>query len=500
MNPLEKIKNWLNPPPPPKKARLKRLPGRRARLTINDSSDTAIASPLFIVPPPDADSTWRTLELDSQTLSRMAPADLMGYMVDLSPEISRGLFDFIRMFNPGWECEVYRLNPASERIDRRGQAAADAFLSQLETRYGSVDVVLNRLILAGFLRGAFFAELVLDEMGRLPVDLATPDPYSARFRKITDPVRGTIYQLGQYQRSGWVDIPDLTVQYIPIDPLPNSPYGRSLVGPAVFLAIFLVAMLRDLRRVVQQQGYPRLDLEVDLEQLREAMPADLADNPDDFQKWVDSVIESIGDVYGDLEAEDAYVHTSVVKINRPVGTVDASSLGAVDGLITALERMITRALKTMPLLMGLQDTSGETHANRQWEIHNAGIKALQGLLESLMERLLTVMLQAQGIQARVEFEFELLRNSEELRNEQTKQQKYANIITAFEQGWISQDEAAEEAVGHAPAVPEPRGGTQPAPGQEQPVQSDGDGQPVADDESRIVSRLERYTNGHTKST
>lgn len=501
MNLIETVKSWFSsPPPPPPKPRLRRLPSQRARLTINDSSDVTIGSPLFIVPPPDADSTWRTLELDSKTLSRLAPADLMGYIVDLSTEVSRALFDFIRMFNPGWECEVYRLNPASERIDRRGQAAAEAFLSQLETMYGSVDVLINRLILAGFLRGAFFAELVLDEQGRLPVDLATPDPYSARFRKVTDPVRGTIYRLGQYQRGGWVDIDSPTVQYIPIDPLPSSPYGRSLVGPAVFLAIFLTAMLRDLRRVVQQQGYPRLDLEVDLEQLREAMPGDLADNPDDFQKWVDAVIETIGDVYGNLEPDDAYVHTSVVKVNRPVGTVDASSLGAVDGLIMALERMITRALKTMPLLMGLQDSSSEVHANRQWEIHNAGIKSVQRLLESLLSRLFTVMLQAQGIQARVCFEFEMLRNSEELRDEQAKQQKFANLITAFEQGWISQDEAAEEAVGHAPDAPGPRGaGNQPAPGQQQPVQGDGDGQPVQSDESRVlITRLEAYTNGHTK--
>lgn len=500
MNLIDTVKNWFSPPPPPPpKPRLRRLPSQRARLTINDSSDVTIGSPLFIVPPPDADSTWRTLELDSQTLSRLAPADLMNYIVDLSPEISRALFDYIRMFNPGWECEVYRLNSASERIDRRGQAAVDAFLSQLETMYGSVDVVINRLILAIRTRGAFFAELVLDEQGRLPVDLATPDPYSARFRKVTDPVRGTIYQLGQYQRGNWVDINSPTVQYIPLDPLPGSPYGRAMDSPALFLAIFLTSMLRDLRRVVQQQGYPRLDLEVDLEQLREAMPGDLGDDPDAFQKWVDSVIETIGDVYGNLEPDDAYVHTSVVKVNRPVGTVDASSLSAVDGLIMALERMITRALKTMPLLMGLQDSSGETHANRQWEIHNAGIKSVQRLLESLLSRLFTVMLQAQGIQARVCFEFEMLRNSEELRDEQAKQQKYANIKTAYEQGWISQDEAAEGAVGHAPDAPEPRSGNQPAPGQQQPVQSDGDGQPVQSDESRVMARLEKYTNGHTKS-
>lgn len=458
------------------------LTGKRVRTTVNDSSDLPFASALFIVPPPDAESDWRTLDLDAATLSTMAPADLIAYLVDLSPEISRALFDFIRMFNSGWECVVYR--PTTEYPERRGQAIVDAFWGQLEALYGSADVPLNRLILAGFLRGAFFAEIVLDDQGRLAVDLATPDPYSARFRKVNDPVRGTIYQLGQYQSKGWVDLTAPTVAYIPIDPLPNSPYGRSLASPAIFISIFLLGILHDLRRVVQQQGWPRLDLAVEMEKLLEMTPEDITLGSDQFKKWVDAIITEIGDVYGELEPDDAYVHTDVVTVNRPVGTVDSGSLGAVDGLIMALERMITRALKTMPLLMGLQEGGSETHANRQWEIHSAGIKSIQHLLESLLERLLTVMLQAQGIQARVEFKFAELRASEELRDQQTLQLKIRNGQALYDAGIIGQEEFAMMTVGYEPEEDEPRRQATAPP---EMVEGDGDGQPVADDETRGVS-------------
>jgi hypothetical protein len=497
---IDGLKNLFSsktPPAPPSSAR-RPITGKRARASVNSSGELPFVSTLNIVPPPDADSEWRTLDLDASTLSTMSPADLVAYLVDLSPEISRALFDFIRMFNSGWECNAYRLN--SERAERRGQEAVDAFLAQLEQLYGSVDVVLNRLVLAGFLRGAFFAEIVLDDVGRLPVDLATPDPYSARFRKVVDPVRGTIYQLGQFQARGWVDLTSPTISYIPIDPLPNSPYGRSLVSPAIFISIFILGMLHDLRRVVQQQGYPRLDLAVEMEKLLEMTPEDITLGTEQFKNWVDAIITEIGDVYGSLEPDDAYVHTDVVAVNRPVGTVDASSLGAVDGLIVALERMITRALKTMPLLMGLQEGGSETHANRQWELHAAGIKSIQHLLESLLQRLLTVMLQAQGIQARVEFRFAELRASEELRDQQTLQLKITNGQALYDAGIIGQEEFAMMTVGHAPEEEEPR--RQPAP--PEPVQGDGDGEPVADDETRGVTParelLERSMggdNGHT---
>lgn len=464
---------------PPASARIPRLAGRRARVSRDDAADLPFNSAYFVVSPPDAESQWRMEELDSYTLSRMTPAELVELLADLSPEVSRALWDFCRMFNPGWECRALR---PSGRVDGRGQAALDAFWALLGDLYISPDVVLNAMIVAGFLRGAFAAELVLDEQGWLPVDLATPDPYSFRFRKIDDPLRGAIYQPGQWQGGKFVPLDMPTVAYVPIDKFPNSPYGRSPALPALFAAIFLLGMLHDLRRVIQQQGYPRLDLAVKMELLREAMPGDLGDDPEKFRQWIDAIIEEIGTVYSSLEPDDAYVHTDMVEVNRPVGTVDAGSLGAVDGLITGLERMITRALKTMPLLMGLQEGGSETHANRQWELHAAGVKAIQHLLESLLERLLTVMLQAQGIQVAVEFRFAELRASEMLRDAQTEAIQIANASAQYEAGWISQDEAALKGAGKEKADEEqPRRTAQPA---IEPVQGDGDGEPAAGDESR----------------
>jgi hypothetical protein len=437
---------------------------------------------LFIVPPPDAETLWRTETLDSTTLDRMSPADLIELLVDLSPEISRALFDFIRMFNPGWELKALR--PGTDEEDATGQAALDAILKTLRDLYISEDVVFNRLILAGFIRGAFFSEIVLDDAGRVVVDLATPDPWSARFRKVDDPQRGTIYELGQFQVAGWVSVDVPTVAYVPIDPLPDSPYGRVLISPAFFTAIFLIGLLHDLRRVISQQGYPRLDLSIDMEKLAETMPQNLENDIEKVKNWVDSIILEIEEVYEALEPDDLYIHTNILTLNRPMGTLNTANLGAIDGIITALERMATRALKTMPLLMVIDESSSETHANRQWEVHTAGIKALQHLLESLLENLFTVALRAQGIQSDVQFRFAELRASELLRDAQAEAMQIANASAKEAAGWISHEEASMEITGHPPtgekAAP-PQFGT----GEEEDeiVQGDGDGEePAAGEE------------------
>lgn len=406
------------------------------------------------IEPPRPNEKWRNLDLDTETLSKMAPDTLLEMLTDVSPDISRALWDFLRMCNPGWEAIAIDLK--GKQIGGPAQEALDAFLLQLKALYGSLDVVIGRLYIGAFLRGGFFGELVLDRTGKRPIDFATPDPRAARFRWKEDRDRGGFWQLGQWQNGTWIDIPDPTVRYIPIDPPPGSPYGRPLAMPALFTAIFLVGLLHDLRRVVAQQGYPRLDIEVSIDEILKAMPEDLEEDPQAFKEFVEDTLAAVTEVYASLQPDDAYVHTSGIKVNRPVGAVDASSLGAVDGLIRALERMTIRALKTMPLLMGSNEGVTETSANRQWEVYAAGVKALQHLAESLLEYLFGLALQAQGIPAAVKFRFAELRASELMRDAQVQQLRTQNAWLAWLYGWISHDEAALEAVGHKADLEEPR--------------------------------------------
>lgn len=432
------------------------LAGTRARVTKDTGFGGGAYEALWgVATRPDREVDWRALNLDDQTLDRIGTSDLVQMMADLSPEVSGALWHFVRFCNPGWTARA--LNPGTETADVTGQARLDAFLESLGKRHGAPDVVWNMFFMTAFLRGAFFGEIVSDESGRQPVDLVAVDPHAAEFREADDPVLGNVWQLGQTENNAFKPITAETVRYVPVDPVPGEPpYGRSLVTPAIFSALFLLSLLHDLRRVVAQQGYPRLDLEVKLENLERSMPEEAADDPEKQEAWVNDVLDEISSVYSQLEPDDAYVHTDVVQVNRPVGAIDASSLGAVDSLIRAVERMAIRGLKTIPLLMGSNEAVSETHANRQWEIHVAGIKALQHLAEQMIEHLLTQGLQMQGLRSKVTFRFAELRASEMLRDAQTEALRIENAKQKYLAGWISQAEAALEVTGHAPDRETPR--------------------------------------------
>ena len=427
------------------------------RLSRDEGGGLRLGSRLSaIVPPTSVDADWRQLDLDARTLSRISPFKLAEYLADISPEVSRALWDFLRECNAGYEIEVYA--PGSDEVvDPAGQAAVESFIGTLARLYGAFDVQINRLFLSLFMRGAILSELVIGADGRTPVDLAVVDPAVVRAMRKTDPVRGTIFEYGQQQDGQWTPFTRPTISYIPVDPLPGSPYGRALISPALFTTLFLIGLLHDLRRVIAQQGYPRYDIEIVLDELAKQMPAELEGNAAATQTWLDGIVQAVSDFYADLEPESAFVHTSTIKLNRPVGTVDSTSLAGLGPIVEALERMAVRALKTTPFMLALTESTTETQANRQFEQHAITIRAVQHLVENQLSTLFGLALQAQGIVATVHVEFAENRRSERLRYAQAEQLEIANARAKYDHGWISQDEAAHEGAGRDTAdAPEPR--------------------------------------------
>lgn len=414
------------------------------RTSINDVASTS--SNWVLVQPEDPEGFWRLRNLDVNTLDTSTPKELLDLLSDLSPEVSRAIWDFLRMANPGWEIRAYELTDEKTESEAAMLHLND-FVYRMREKYGTFDVIINRLLIGAFLRGALCAELVLDTGASETLDLATPDPYSIRFRKKPDATFKEIWEPGQFQGQDFVSLDIPTFRYIPIDPLPASPYGRSMASPALFTTIFTLSLLHDVKRVVMQQGYKRLDITINTEQAMDTFSYD-QQGFNTLGEYVQAAIDQIRTAYAALEPEDAFIHTDIFELGNPVGTADADAISAISMLIERLEKMATRALKSNGLIMGTGDTTSESDSNRKWEVHVAGVKSVQHLLENMFESLFQLSLQAKGIQAKVSFRFSELRASEMFRDEQTLTLKIQNARAAYEAGFVSQDEASQMAVGH----------------------------------------------------
>lgn len=422
---------------------------RAVSLVKNTASgiSTDLSGLSTIMPPPDHLGRWKRLDLDRDTFGRSDPAELISLIINISPEASRAVWDWLRLLNAGHEITAYK--PGTDEVDERAQELLGDFISKLEEYHGSFKTLAGRVFMSALTRGAFFAELVLDEAGRVPLDIATPDPATVRFKVKDVPERGRVWVPGQWQSGRFVTFDVPTVVYMALDPEPDSPYGRPMVAPAVFPTVFLIGVLHDLRRVISQQGYPRTDVVVKLEKLREAFGS-LDDTK--FEKMVDELIASIRRDMAGMEPDDQYVHTDAVEVNRASGAVDSSVMNGAAAIIEVLERMATRALKSMPLLMGSVDGAGDANSNRQWEVYAAGSRTLQHYAESMFGRLFGLSLQVQGVVADVRVRFAEIRAAEELRDAQTYIAKLRGAELAERLGYETPDSAAELATGHG--IPE----------------------------------------------
>ena len=295
-----------------------------------------------------------------------------------------------------------------------------------------------------------------------------------------------------------LDVPQ--VGYIPIHPFFGSNRGRPLARPAIFVCFFLIATLQDLRRVIRQQGYPRVDIAVNIEKLKTMIPAARQNDMKAIKELADSITAEVKSIYASLKPDDTFVHTEVVEVNQPVGALNSSSLGVVGELLTALERMATRALKTMPLMMATTDGVSEANANRQWEIHAAGIKSMQHYAESILESHFDIGLRAKGFQAKTEFRFAELRAAELLRDAQVEALNTSTARAQYDNGSISADEMAKKSADKDTAdqqeprnaqksysVPQPFGGNNPAGVQTEPGGNRTIGEIVVDEMMRITA-------------
>lgn len=385
------------------------------RQSINNSNDPIYSHRYFKLESPDTpDETWRIIQLDASLLNKYNVHTLIDFIIDSSPEVSKALFDFIRFCTFDWEIHVFQAGTMDEQDGEligtpnpEGERALNEFLDLIESYDDNgIEVVLSRAFWSIFARGAFFVELVLDPSGTLPIDIAIPDPRSARFRKEKDEQRGEIRSLYQWQGGGEpVRLDRETVQYLPLDPKPDNAFGTPMVSAALFSCLFQLGVMYDLRRVVQQQGYPRLDFAVDTQMLYDIMPPSVKGDENKEKEWSTQFLNNAMDFYQNLKPDSAYFHFDTIKINRPVGTVDSSSLGAVEGLIRAIERQITRGLKTMSLLMGSNDSRSETQVKWEWQVYGLEIETVRGVVKRGLSRLFRLALEAQGIAADVGMSF-----------------------------------------------------------------------------------------------
>lgn len=388
-------------------------------------------------PREDPSQSWHTLNVQRRTALDMPFTALIQYAIDLSPELSKALADFQRFCNP------------ARRVDNRhasGERGTLAFIAELDRMHGSFSSHCDTMFSSIFTTGALFLELILDSEARRPVDIAIVDPMTVEFRTKMDSERGNYPALYQYQNTGNpVDLSDYeTVKYVAFDNLVGSPYGRPLIGGSVYAAMMLLGIIRDAQRVIANAGLSRMDYEVDVEELLRIIDRnpDIAGDDVATAQFIEDQLDTIKTVLEGLKPDDAFVHTSTVKVNYATNPMQLNTAGLTD-TIQNLQRQIATGAKTYSILQNINDSTADTYAIRQMESYIAAIAAVQEDVAGVLDSFFDLANHAQGIRSESQFAFLKQRILDKKTLRETEQLEIENIARALELGWLTDAEARE---------------------------------------------------------
>ncbi|HHB3508222.1 TPA: phage minor head protein [Bacillus cereus] len=368
---------------------------------------------------------------------------------DIDPDASMAIWNFIRLGNSGHELEC--LKPTG-KPDKQAQELLNDIAKRVGKMYGGgTDQLIGVLFLTAITQGAIALEVELTEGIDDVVDFHAIDPSTLDFRFNKDEKQ---LELVQKQDNGEYKVLNQEqVFYFPLDPDVNDPYGRSPILPILQIIFFQVQVLRDLQKVVHHQGHARFDISVVEEAIMKNIPPHIQGDAEAVQQYVTKYITEVQRMMSELEPDDDFFHTDSVNVTM-TGGIQGKSMD-ITKVIDVINQRVTTALKQLPILLGRNEGTTETHGTIQWQIYVAGIENMQRGIKRLLERAYNVALQVHGKQSKARLTFNSIRV-----NDREKEANAENIETMTKQaqvmaGWIDNNEAAQHMVGHD-AVAEPQ--------------------------------------------
>ncbi|MDN6640761.1 MAG: hypothetical protein L0L10_08250, partial [Tetragenococcus sp.] len=370
------------------------------------------------------------------------------YLRDINPDASMAVWNFLRMANQGHEIQVTDVDGNDD--EEMTNYINDDLAPRVGRIYGGgADQLINVLNLTGYTLGAEALEVELDDSLTEVVDFHPVDPTRLGF---TADENDNLQLTQKNDKGENIFLNPEQVFYIPIDPEIDDPYGRSPILPAIESVIFQTEVLEDLKAVAHHQGHARFDVSVTTDAIMAAIPQEILYNEDEVDKFVTNYLDSVEKQFQNISADGDFYHNDSIKIET-VGGTKGQSMDA-KALIEIIDQQIITSLKQFPILLGRNSSVSETHAKVQLELEYMTIRSIQKVTKRMLEKAYNIALRARGSQSIVTVTFNDVAIKNRLEDAQAEEKEINNEITKVNQGFIDNDEASNNVVGHD-AVDEP---------------------------------------------
>jgi hypothetical protein len=406
--------------------------------------------------------------IDLTKLQSYTAEELLELLVSVHPDVSHALHTYLRM---GDTDLTFSAVDGNGKPDASGQKVVDEIKAMLNQPLDSpgyqhgrsldkLDAIQRLMVMV---RGACAGEVVLNDKCNDVVDIVPVDPSLIWFRRDPDTNRLVPWQFvrfpkmkpgeewfGQYKK---IDTP--TFIYEELDPIVDDPYGRSPILPVLQVVFFHLQVLQDLKAVVHNQGYPRMDVTILEEIILKNMPAQFKNDPNAQRQWLAQRLADYQNQFNSLNPDDALIHWDSVEVKY----IDGSGKGPmidVKKLIDVIDTQLATSLKTLLTLLSRHQGSTETYSSVDVQLYIKTVESARNVTRRFWERAFSLAARVKGVQTHVKAEYAPIDLRSENELETDRQLRLENLTLAERNFFITSEEAAQEsrkALGLDPKIP-----------------------------------------------
>ncbi|MNC19373.1 hypothetical protein D3C75_673030 [compost metagenome] len=255
---------------------------------------------------------------------------------------------------------------------------------------------------------------------------------------------------GQYKK---IDTP--TFIYEEFDPMVDDPYGRTPILPVLQVVFFHLQVLQDLKAVVHNQGYPRLDISILEEILLKNIPTQFKNNATAQQAWLKERMDEMMNNFNSLNPDDAFIHWDSVKVEYLKGG-NTGPMIDIKKLIDIIDTQMATGLKTLLTLLSRHQGSTETYSSVDTQIYIKSVESARSVTKRFWKRAFSMAVRVRGVQTQVESDYAPIDLRSDMERERDLRAKLNNYVLAEKERYITTIEAATEArwiMGLNPKIP-----------------------------------------------
>lgn len=230
--------------------------------------------------------------------------------------------------------------------------------------------------------------------------------------------------------------------------LPTTIYGESDFVAAINTIAARQQLINDLYRIMHLTGYPRIQIKILEEVMRKNVPASAKNDPVATNNWLSARRDEIAGQFGDLRADQAFVHYD----SSEISVFNEKRAGAelnISPIMEALNAQNQAGLKTMATVIG-RGTSGINTGTVEARIAAMNADQLNVPLAEFLAQILTFALNLYGVQGFVQVNFEPAELRPNLELEPQRVIKQARLLQDLSLGVISDEEYALMSYGRLP--------------------------------------------------